>query len=111
MVGFSRFPHVIKFTITSDQDTQKDESGDWVIVDQEPVNKEIACRAVPNGKGTTFNGENGDLITFDFLVYAPADILDLELNLNVEIFNQGKSFAKGTIKRFHGSRKNTKLWV
>ncbi|RNL50771.1 hypothetical protein [Pedobacter jejuensis] len=113
MVDFGRFPHTLKTKLVIGAvEPAKDENGDWVPGNSTISDLELECRAVPNGTGKPLPGVDGDKVIFNYLVYLPAEIVDIPEKTIVEFVYKGKVFYKGPVLRFFGAgRLNTRLWV
>lgn len=114
MVDFKRFPHRLDYWKPgSEGDSVQDDEGNWIPGSEPDIMLTTLCRAEPNGAGKTTKGENGDLIVYDFLIYAPPGVPDLLLKATVKFYNQNNVLiSEATIKRFDtASRLNTRIWV
>ena len=109
MVDFRQYPHTITSTVQAVQvDPYQDENGDWVI--PEPgatVELSSECRAKPNDKGNTVNGEDGVVLAFAWLVYLPLSAPDFSTGQTVSCDQIGT----GTVKRFFRGQLNCMMWV
>lgn len=93
------------------EDTDRDtDSGNWEQADPETEN--IDCRAEANSTNGFVQTVDGTSVKYDWTVYMPIPVDDIDPGTEVEIFDDNNiSLGRGTVKRFSRGQLNARAWI
>lgn len=103
--------HTLKYEIVTTTGSTQNSNGDWVPGTSVTTIVELACRSEPNGQGKTVRSQDGQDIVFNRVVYLDFDAPDIPFGTKIELFNNGVSLSKDTVKLFERDQKKCRIWV
>lgn len=108
---FERFPHILKFTIVTGQDPYKGSDGQWVTPTHTENNREVECKAEPNGTGKMVQGEDGVQVIYSWLIFTDSELEKLGFGQEIKVYSGTELIASGIVKLHSRSRMNTRIWL
>lgn len=111
MVSVKQYPDVMEYvTTTTATEPYQDDDGNWI--NPEPVTEtvKLKCRAEANTKGDYAIAEDGQQISYGWVVYYRGKI-EIPFGTSLTITRNGSLRASGTVKRSVVDQLNCKAWV
>lgn len=108
----TQYPHTILSPGAIITEPTLSEGGVWIIPGDVVAPISQQGRAEANTKAYTVPGKDGQQVLYDFMIYLPADALELPYNEDVTIKDdKGKLIGKSIVKRFYRSALHCMVWA
>lgn len=106
MVGFRK--HTLKAII---QTEGYEDPGTGDIIPGTETTIELPCRVSPAGKGEETRDQDGNSVSFSYLIHSNKNATKIPFGTMVSVFKDGQEIAKGKVINSFANGMNTRTWI